>query len=126
MNVGLLGFGTVGKGAYDVLLEHGSFRVVAVASLPPFPELPGTRLSSDPLSVATDPEAELVIELTGSKSKIVRRELPADDPKQRRPDISKAEKLLDWRPVTPLREGLKLTIEYFDRLLKEDPDFCRP
>ena len=70
--------------------------------------------------------AELVIELTDSKSRIVRRELPADDPKQRRPDISKAEKLLNWRPVTPLREGLKLTIAYFDRLLKEDPDFCRP
>ena len=69
--------------------------------------------------------AELVIELTGSKSEIIRKELPSDDPKQRRPDITKAEQILDWRPVTPLREGLKLTIDYFDNLLKEDPEFCR-
>ena len=69
--------------------------------------------------------AELVIEITGSKSRIVRKELPADDPKQRRPDITLAEKLLDWRPTTPLREGLKHTVAYFDELLKTDPEFCR-
>ena len=69
--------------------------------------------------------AELVIELTGSKSQIIRKELPADDPKQRRPDITKAREILKWQPVTPLREGLALTIEYFDRLLAEDPEFCR-
>ena len=68
--------------------------------------------------------AETVIELTGSKSRIVRMPLPADDPKQRRPDISKVRKLIDWQPVTPLREGLKKTIEYFDDLLKTDPGFC--
>jgi UDP-glucuronate decarboxylase len=68
--------------------------------------------------------AELVIELTGSKSRIIRMPLPADDPKQRRPDISQAQKLLNWQPVTPLREGLERTIAYFDDLLKEDPDFC--
>ena len=50
--------------------------------------------------------------------------LPADDPKQRRPDITRAKQLLDWQPVTPLREGLERTITYFDNLLKEDPDFC--
>lgn len=69
--------------------------------------------------------AELVIELTGAKSRIVRMELPSDDPKQRRPDITLAERLLDWRPTTPLREGLTRTIEYFDDLLKSDPEFCR-
>ena len=69
--------------------------------------------------------AELVIELTDSKSRIVRKALPADDPKQRRPDITLAEKLLGWRPTTPLREGLTRTIEYFDELLKTDPEFCR-
>ena len=68
--------------------------------------------------------AELVIELTGSKSKIVRRPLPSDDPKQRRPDTAKAEKLLKWQATTPLREGLTHTIAYFDKLLKEEPDFC--
>jgi UDP-glucuronate decarboxylase len=69
--------------------------------------------------------AELVIELTNSKSEIIRRELPADDPKQRRPDITKAREILKWEPTTPLRKGLELTIDYFDRLLKEDPEFCR-
>ena len=69
--------------------------------------------------------AELVIELTGSRSKIIRMPLPSDDPKQRQPDISKAKELLHWEPVTPLREGLRKTIEYFDELLREDPEFCR-
>jgi UDP-glucuronate decarboxylase len=61
--------------------------------------------------------AELVRELTGSKSELVFRPLPADDPKQRRPNITKAAEALDWRPVTPLREGLGKTIRYFDGLL---------
>lgn len=69
--------------------------------------------------------AELTIELTGSKSKLIYKELPADDPKQRRPDITKARELLHWEPTTPLREGLQKTINYFDQLLKEDPEFCR-
>ncbi len=69
--------------------------------------------------------AELVIELTNSRSGIIRQELPADDPKQRRPDISLARNLLRWEPTTSLREGLSRTIEYFDRLLKEDPEFCQ-
>ena len=68
--------------------------------------------------------AEMVIRLTDSKSKLIRMPLPADDPKQRRPDITKAKKLLNWEPVTPLEEGLVKTIEYFDKLLKEDPEFC--
>ena len=68
--------------------------------------------------------AEMVIKLTDSKSKLIRMPLPADDPKQRRPDITKAKKLLNWEPVTPLEEGLVKTIEYFDKLLKEDPEFC--
>ncbi len=69
--------------------------------------------------------AEMVIELTGSKSKIVKRPLPADDPRQRKPDISKAKALLGWEPSTPLREGLAKTIAYFDQLLKDDPEYCR-
>ncbi len=63
--------------------------------------------------------AETVIELTGSASRIERKPLPADDPKQRQPDISLArEKLGGWEPVTPLREGLIKTIAYFDNLLQ--------
>jgi UDP-glucuronate decarboxylase len=69
--------------------------------------------------------AEEVIELTGSSSKLIYHPLPSDDPKQRRPDISKAQALLNWQPTTPLREGLKKTIAYFDDLLKTDPDFCK-
>jgi UDP-glucuronate decarboxylase len=68
--------------------------------------------------------AETIIELTGSKSKIIRMPLPSDDPKQRRPDITKAQELLGWQPTTPLREGLVKTIAYFDELLKTDPEFC--
>ncbi len=69
--------------------------------------------------------AKLVIELTGSKSKIVQRPLPADDPKQRQPDITRARELLNWQPSTPLKEGLVKTIAYFEQLLKDDPEFCR-
>lgn len=61
--------------------------------------------------------AELVIELTGSSSRIVHRPLPLDDPRQRRPDISVARAVLGWEPSVALREGLQQTITYFDRLL---------
>ena len=61
--------------------------------------------------------AETILELTNSRSEIVFEPLPADDPKQRRPDISKAERLLNWRPTVPLREGLRRTIDYFTTLL---------
>lgn len=61
--------------------------------------------------------AELVIRLTGSKSKMVFKPLPEDDPKQRRPDITKARQILNWEPKVPLEEGLKCTIEYFKGLL---------
>jgi UDP-glucuronate decarboxylase len=57
--------------------------------------------------------AELVIELTSSKSKIEFLTLPGDDPKQRKPDISKAQEILNWEPQIQLREGLQKTIEYF-------------
>jgi UDP-glucuronate decarboxylase len=63
--------------------------------------------------------AELVIRLTNSRSKLIRKPLPSDDPRQRRPDGSLAEKELGWRATTPLAEGLKHTIAYFDELLSE-------
>lgn len=62
--------------------------------------------------------AELVIELTGSNSQIVHRPLPADDPRQRQPNITKAKAILGWEPTIPLRDGLQRTITYFDDLLK--------
>jgi UDP-glucuronate decarboxylase len=61
---------------------------------------------------------ELVLELTGSKSKFVFQELPADDPRQRQPDIGKAKEQLGWEPVVALRDGLAKTIDYFDDLLR--------
>lgn len=61
--------------------------------------------------------AQHIQKLTGSQSPIVFRDLPADDPKQRRPDISKARRLLGWEPVVDLDEGLRRTYEYFHSIL---------
>jgi len=61
--------------------------------------------------------AEIVVDITGSASKIVHRPLPTDDPKQRQPEISKAQELLGWRPTVPLRVGLTKTAAYFEGLL---------
>jgi UDP-glucuronate decarboxylase len=61
--------------------------------------------------------AEVIIDLTGSASKIVHRPLPTDDPRQRKPDIRNASELLNWQPKLPLREGLAKTIAYFEDLL---------
>ena len=60
--------------------------------------------------------AEKVIKTTGSKSAIVKKKLPQDDPKQRKPDISLAKKYLKWEPKVKLDEGLKKTIKYFESL----------
>ena len=64
--------------------------------------------------------ANAVIELTGSRSRIVHRPLPQDDPRQRSPDITQAQQVLGWKPQTNLKEGLKRTIAYFDELLRDD------
>ena len=63
--------------------------------------------------------AERVVRLTGSRSRIVHRPLPQDDPMQRCPDITLARRLLDWKPTVALDDGLGRTISYFDRLLAE-------
>jgi UDP-glucuronate decarboxylase len=62
--------------------------------------------------------AEMVIDMTGSKSSLIAKPLPADDPRQRQPDIALAKRTLGWEPRIPLEDGLKLTIAYFDRLLR--------
>lgn len=62
--------------------------------------------------------AEKVIALTGSRSKIVAKPLPSDDPKQRQPDISLAKKCLGWAPTVALEEGLKNTVAYFENYLR--------
>jgi UDP-glucuronate decarboxylase len=61
--------------------------------------------------------AEMVLELTGSRSDLVEMPLPSDDPKQRQPDISRAKNVLGWEPKVPLEQGLKHTINYFRELL---------
>lgn len=61
--------------------------------------------------------AENIIDLVGSKSKLINEPLPQDDPKQRQPDITKAKEQLNWTPAVPLRKGLKKTIKYFDGLI---------
>jgi UDP-glucuronate decarboxylase len=63
--------------------------------------------------------AEMVIDMTGSKSKMVFKPLPQDDPTQRKPDISRAKEQLGWEPTIPLREGLARTIAYFEKKLPE-------
>src|SRR5687767_1725782 len=61
--------------------------------------------------------AELVVELTGTKSKIELHPLPTDDPKVRKPDITRARTMLGWEPIVTLRDGVKRTIEYFRAVL---------
>ncbi len=69
--------------------------------------------------------AEIVIELTGTSSRIVHSDLPVDDPKVRRPDITKARSTLGWEPKVPVREGVARTIEYF-RGLVDSPRMHAP
>ena len=78
----------------------------------------------DPVNIGNPVEftilecARLVLKVTGSSSTIVNQPLPQDDPKQRRPDISKAKRLLGWEPKIDLEAGLKLSIEYFKRAIQ--------
>ena len=80
---------------------------------------------SEPVNIGNPNEmtvlqlAERILKKTDNKSKIIFKPLPVDDPKQRRPDISKAKKLLKWEPVVSLEEGLDRTIEYFKEKLKQ-------
>ena len=64
--------------------------------------------------------AEMVIDLTGAKSKLINLPLPQDDPRQRQPNIDQAKAVIGWEPVTPLEDGLKKTIAYFDGLLRSE------
>ncbi|NND78034.1 MAG: SDR family oxidoreductase [Flavobacteriales bacterium] len=81
---------------------------------------------SDPVNIGNPDEisikefAEEIIKLTGTDQKIVYLELPEDDPKQRRPDISKAKAILDWEPQVSRQDGLKQTYDYFKSLPEEE------
>ena len=71
----------------------------------------------NPVEFSIKELAELTVEMTGSKSKIIYMDLPQDDPVRRKPDISKANKLLGWEPTVQLADGLQKTIEYFSKVL---------
>jgi nucleoside-diphosphate-sugar epimerase len=63
--------------------------------------------------------ATVITQMTGSKSSLIRQPLPEDDPKQRRPDITKARRILKWEPEVSLEDGLRPTIEYFRNILPD-------
>jgi UDP-glucuronate decarboxylase len=85
-------------------------------------DVPGPINLGNPGEFTIKELAEHVIDLTGSKSKMIFLPLPSDDPKQRQPNIAKAREILGWEPKVPLRDGLSRTITYFEGLLKEgDP-----
>jgi UDP-glucuronate decarboxylase len=84
------------------------------------PSLTGPVNIGNPSEFTIRQLAEEVIAMTGSKSRIVARPLPSDDPRQRQPDITLARRELGWEPTVKLRDGLEKTIAYFDELLKSE------
>ncbi len=73
----------------------------------------------NPSEITIKEFAEEIIKLTGTDQKVIYKELPQDDPKQRQPDISKAKEILDWEPKVLREEGLRITYDYFKNLPKE-------
>ena len=98
----------------DDLIE-GLLRLMAAPD-----EITGPINLGNPHEVSVLQLAEKVIAMTGSRSRIEFRALPADDPRQRQPDIGAAKRLLDWQPKVPLEEGLERTIAYFETRLQGD------
>jgi len=96
-------------------LVEGFLRMMDTGS-----DFPGPVNLGNPNEFTIKELAEQVLDLTGSKSELINKPLPQDDPRQRQPDISLAREKLDWEPKTQLREGLTRTIAYFDQLLREN------
>jgi UDP-glucuronate decarboxylase len=84
------------------------------------PDITGPVNVGNPAEFTIIELAQMLISLVGSRSKIVHRALPENDPKQRQPDISLAQELLGWKPRVALKEGLMRTIKYFERLLSDE------
>jgi UDP-glucuronate decarboxylase len=101
---------------YQSDLIEGFLRLMATG-----PEVTGPINLGNPGEFTIRQLAELIIELTGSPSKLVFKPLPADDPLQRQPDITLARTHLGWEPTVQLSEGLVHTIAYFDQLLTTGP-----
>ena len=85
------------------------------------PEVTGPINLGNPVEFTMRDLAELVIDITGSNSRLTFEALPADDPKQRQPDITLARRELQWEPKVPLKVGLEKTARYFETLLRETP-----
>jgi len=84
-------------------------------------ELTGPLNLGNPVETSVAELAEMIIQMTASRSKVTRRPLPVDDPVQRCPDITEAHTRLAWQPNTKLQDGLARTIQYFDKLLAAGP-----
>jgi UDP-glucuronate decarboxylase len=96
----------------DDLIE-GCFRFMSTPE-----DLVGPLNLGNPHEISVRDLAQKILALTGSRSRVVHKPLPCDDPRQRRPDISLAQETLSWEPGYPLEEGLLRTIDYFDQLLR--------
>jgi UDP-glucuronate decarboxylase len=96
----------------DDMIE-GFLRLMALSGK----DIPGPINLGNPREFNIRQLGEMVIEMTGSSSKLEFRALPTDDPKQRQPNISQARKVLEWQPETEVESGMRKTIEYFDKLL---------
>jgi UDP-glucuronate decarboxylase len=93
-------------------LIDGFLRLMAAAD-----DVTGPINLGNPVETSVAELADIITVMTGSRSRIIRRPLPVDDPVQRCPDITGAQAVLGWQPKTDLKTGLARTIEYFDRLL---------
>ena len=109
----IMGLGAQLVGWDDGFIE-GFVRLMATP-----PDFPGPVNLGNPSEFTIRQLAEQVISLTGSRSQLVFRPLPPDDPTQRQPDIALAREKLGWQPQVALRDGLLKTIAYFDGLLRE-------
>ena len=102
-------------------LVDGLIRLMATA-----PTVTGPINLGNPGEFTIRQLAETIVEMTGSRSRLVQRPLPQDDPRQRRPDLARAKADLDWQPTTVLRDGLVRTIAYFRQLIDRPDHAARP
>jgi UDP-glucuronate decarboxylase len=106
-----------GKGDQTRSFQYIDDLILAMAKMMDKDDFVGPVNIGNPSEFTIRELAEIIIELTGSRSKIVFRDLPSDDPVRRNPDITLAKKELNWEPQVALRDGLKLTVSYFKKLL---------
>lgn len=105
-----------GDGSQTRAFCHVSDLTAGLIKLMNEPDFTGPVNLGNPIELTIKEIAEKIIALTGSKSKIIYRPLPQDDPKQRRPDITLAKEKLNWRPAVKLDDGLKKTVDYFKKI----------